>query len=88
MEKIANKLRDSVEKAARKRHGSNTLTQHEKEDIEKRTALEYAKENNLWIDSLYSLGKPTKISGYENTLALDDINGTIYKSNNLFNWGF
>lgn len=88
MEKIADKLRESVEAAKRERKGQAILTQHEQEDIEKHTALLYAKENNLWIDNLYSLGKPTKVSGYENTLALDEVNDIVYKSNNLFNSGF
>lgn len=37
---------------------------------------------------MYSLGKPTHAGGYENTLALDEITGFLYKSNNLFNAKF
>jgi len=47
MEKIAHKLRKSVEAAERKRKGQIPLTHHEKEDIEKFAALNYAKENGL-----------------------------------------
>ncbi len=88
MEKIAHKLRESIEAAERKRKGQTPLTRHEKEDIEKFAALNYAKENGIWIENLYSLGRPTKVSGYENTLALDEKNDIIYKSNNLFNSKF
>lgn len=88
MEKIASQFRKCLEEAQRKRQGQKILTRHEQEDLEKQTAFDYAKENGLWIDNLYSLGKPTEVSGYENTLALDEDNGVIYKSNNLFNSGF
>jgi hypothetical protein len=40
------------------------------------------------IDDLYTLGKPTHAGGYENTLALDEETGFLYKSNNLFNAQF
>jgi hypothetical protein len=60
-------------------------TKHEREDIEKKTAFDFAKENNTWIDNLYSLGMPTGVGGNENTLALDKTTGILYKSNNLFN---
>lgn len=61
------------------------LTQHEREDIERQLAFDYAKENTMWVDNLFSLGEPTQISGNENTLALDKKNGIVYKANNLSN---
>ena len=88
MEKITSQFGECLEEAQRKRQGQKSLTRHEQEDFEKQTAFDYAKANDLWIDNLCSLGKPTEVSGYENTLALDEENGIIYKSNNLFNSGF
>ncbi|MDR0873746.1 MAG: hypothetical protein LBN27_09840 [Prevotellaceae bacterium] len=58
------------------------------EEEEKRYYLQYAKENNLWIKSLYSLGVPFVGGGNENTLAYDEKNKIIYKSNNLINHQF
>jgi len=58
------------------------------EEEEKRYFLRYAKENNLWINSLYSLGAPFAGGGNENTLAYDEKNKIIYKSNNLINYQF
>jgi hypothetical protein len=56
----------------------------QKQDIEKLTAFEIAKENNLWIDDIYSLGEPFD-SGNENTVLLNESEGVVYKSNNLMN---
>jgi hypothetical protein len=61
------------------------LSSREQEDLEKRAALDYAKEKGLWTDDLYSLGTPFAGGGNENTLAYDAENRIIYKSNNLFN---
>lgn len=47
---------------------SEKLSQHEKEDIEKRIVFEYAKEKGLWIENFYTLGYPMKGGGNENTL--------------------
>ncbi len=58
------------------------------EEEEKRYFLTYAKENNIWIDNLYSLGAPFAGGGNENTLAYDEENKVIYKSNNLLNYRF
>ena len=88
MEKIASQFRECLEEAERKRKGQKTLTHHEREDLEKQTAFDYAKANGLWVDNLYSLGKSTEVGGYENTLALDEQDNIIYKANNLFNSGF
>ena len=88
MEKIASQFRECLEEAQRKRQGQESIARHEREDLEKQTVFDYAKENGLWIDNFYSFGKPTEVSGHENTLALDEENSIIYKSNNLFNSGF
>lgn len=52
---------------------------------EKLAAFEYAKKHNIWIDDLYSLGSPFSGGGNENTLAYNEKDGFIYKSNNLSN---
>ncbi|MDR0863361.1 MAG: hypothetical protein LBO74_00320 [Candidatus Symbiothrix sp.] len=89
---IADKLRNGVEEARRKlaessQNGSRILSQYEQEDLEKQITFDYAKENGLWVDDLYSLGRPLK-GGIENTLALDNMTGILYKSNNLLNSKF
>lgn len=61
------------------------MKQHEIEDLEKHTTLEYAKENNLWINDFQSLGDKSLIGGNEHTLVLKFQNKTVYKSNNLIN---
>lgn len=61
------------------------LDRFEIEDLEKTTAFKFAKENNLWVDDLHSLGNTSLRGGNENTLVLDKKNGVVYKSNNLFN---
>jgi hypothetical protein len=63
MEEIANRLREAIEANERKRHGQK-ISQHEREDVEKKYILNYAKENNLWISNIYSLGSPTGLQGY------------------------
>lgn len=82
MEEIANEIRRGIAAIAEK---FQELSDHEKYDFEKRIVSELAKEKNLWISDLYSLGKPTQAGGYENTLAIDESNNLVYKSNNLFN---
>jgi hypothetical protein len=79
IEEVSNELRSGT--------GANDseLSRTEREDTEKRIAFDYAREKGLWIDDLYSLGKPMQGGGNENTLAYNAENGTIYKSNNLFN---
>lgn len=61
------------------------LSNYQKQDLEKRIAFVYAKEKGLWINDLYSLGNPSNAGGYENTLAINEKNNVVYKSNNLFN---
>ncbi|MDL2223101.1 hypothetical protein LJB98_03280, partial [Bacteroidales bacterium OttesenSCG-928-M11] len=75
--------------ASRLREGtggnSSQLSQHEREDLEKRITRDYAKENDVWVDDFYSLGSPMRGGGNENTLAVNPNNGYIYKANNLMN---
>lgn len=61
------------------------LSLHERQDIENRFALDYAKENELWIDDFYSLGNRILVGGNENTLVADEKNVVVYKANNLMN---
>lgn len=79
---VADRLEESTGRYSEK------LSQHEKEDIEKRIVFEYAKEKGLWIENFYTLGYPMKGGGNENTLALNPETGILYKSNNLFNSKF
>jgi|GEM_PF-309907 len=83
IEEVSVFIRRCIETTREEQQG--LLSRHEQEDVEKRAAFDYAKENGLWIDDLYSLGIPLLGGGNENTLAYDAKNNTIYKSNNLFN---
>lgn len=86
---VADRLKQGVETVAKEFERQQIVfSHHEQEDVEKQIVFDFAKANNLWIDDLYSLGKPTHAGGYENTLALDEITGYLYKSNNLFNAKF
>lgn len=67
MEEIANRLREVIEADERKRNGQK-ISQDEREDLEKFFILKYAKENDLWIDDIYSLGNSTGLRGNENTI--------------------
>lgn len=78
-----NRLGERIRKAEKEL--KRQLTNFEKEDLERTTALEYAKENNIWIEDFYSLGSRKLVGGQENTLVLDEKEGVVYKSNNLFN---
>lgn len=84
---LLNRLEGDIAANESKLNGKE-LSQHEREDLEKISTLKFAKDNNLWIEDLYSLGENTGLGGNENTLALDSPNNTIYKSNNLFNAKF
>ncbi len=53
-------------------------------DQENIASLRYAKENNVWFDSLSDLASPLGGGGAENTLAYNEKDGYVYKSNNLF----
>lgn len=92
--KITDRLQRGVEKAnrefrSRQKDGATNekISLHDQIDIEKRIALDFAKENDLWVEDLYSLGQSLK-GGIENTLALNPDTGALYKSNNLFNSRF
>ena len=61
------------------------MIQHKLEDLEKFTTLEFAKNNNLWIDDFYSLGDKSLVGGHEHTLVLSFEKKFVYKSNNLIN---
>lgn len=61
------------------------MTQYERQDIEKILAFELAKENELWIENLYSLGNTYLVGGHENTLVLNEDTCEVFKSNNLAN---
>ena len=87
MEEIADRLRKIIEADERKRNGQK-ISQYEREDLEKKFILKYAKENNLWINDFYSLGNSTGLRGNENTILVDIENNVVYKSNNLFNARF
>lgn len=82
MEEVSDRIKRGFETIGEK---LQELSDHEKQELEKRIVLAYAKEKGLWIDDLYSLGSPTNAGGYENTLAIDAENNAVYKSNNLFN---
>lgn len=64
-------------------NSSSTGTQQQRLDSENKAALQYAKDNDLWYDDFYSLGKSIPGAGVENTLAIDDLGEYILKSNNL-----
>ena len=70
MEEIADRLRKIIEADERKRNGQK-ISQYEREDLEKKFILKYAKENNLWINDFYSLGNSTGLRGNENTILVD-----------------
>jgi hypothetical protein len=76
---IADRLQRGIETTGKKLEG------YDRQDAENRIAFDYARERGLWIDDLYFLGKPFPGGGNENTLALNEETGTLYKSNNLFN---
>jgi len=82
MEEVSNRIKRGFETIGEK---LQELSDHEKQDLEKKIVLTYAKEKGLWIEDLYTLGSPTNAGGYENTLAIDVKNNVVYKSNNLFN---
>jgi hypothetical protein len=87
-EQISNSIRERAAKAEREfaqnRNGNAKATYGEKVDAEKQAAYNYAKENNLWIADIYSLGSPFA-SGNENTVVLNVNDRSVYKSNNLMN---
>ena len=86
-QQIADKFRARATQAKREFAASNAGTQlslYQKQDIEKQTAFDIAKGLNLWIENFYSLGNSFN-SGHENTVALNESEVVVYKSNNLMN---
>ena len=84
---ITDRFRERTQQAERefaKNNASKKIGFSQKQDIEKQAAFAIAKENNLWIDDIYSLGKFFE-SGHENTIVLDETSAVVYKSNNLQN---
>ena len=79
MAEIASRLENGLTKAEK----AGTVSQR---DGESRIALEYALENGLWIENIYSLGDPFS-TGHESTNAVNAESGIVYKSNNLINTG-
>lgn len=81
LQQFSNYLRDRY--AATKAQGTTGIATARREE-ESRIALEYAKENGLWIADIYNLGQPFS-SGNESTNVVDVENKVVYKSNNLMN---
>ena len=79
-------IRRSIEAAEKEQQ--RPLTGNEKREVENKAALDYAQQNNIWVEDLYSLGNPLTGGGNEHTLAYDVETGTVYKANNLFNAGY
>ena len=85
--KITDMFRERTQQAERefkKNNANSKIVFSQKQNIERQVAFDMAKEYNLWIDDIYSLGKFFE-SGHENTIILDEINGFVYKGNNLQN---
>lgn len=61
------------------------LNQHEREDLERQSAFEYARENEIWTDNFLDLGDQTLQGGNENSLVVNRKDLQVYKSNNLLN---
>ncbi len=81
-ERAALYIRGRVETAREEQQG---LSNEQERVIQKKAALEFAKQNDIWIKELYSLGSPSG-GGSENTLAYNTEDGFVYKSNNLSNY--
>jgi len=83
MQEYADRLGERISEAERERQKS--LSKFEKEDIQRRVALDFAKEKNIWIDDFYSLGNHVLAGGNENSLIVDESTLTVFKANNLIN---
>lgn len=77
LEEVSRRLKEGIGQS----EGTGKADQ---KDAEARIALQYAKENNLWIPDIYSLGE-SFASGNESTVVVDASGGVVYKSNNLMN---
>lgn len=82
-QEIGNRLAERI--GENEKELERQLSKHEKDDLERQVAYDYAKEKNVWIEDLYSLGEPSGIGGNENTIAIDKKRQIIFKSNNLVN---
>jgi hypothetical protein len=85
--KITDKFRERTRQAERQFKENNAISKidfSQKQNIERQIAFDIAKEYNLWVNDIYSLGKFFE-SGHENTIILDEANGFVYKGNNLQN---
>ncbi len=81
-EEAALYIRRRIETARKEQPG---LSSEQERIIQKKAALDFSKQNDLWIKDLYSLGNPSSGGGNENTLAYNSDDGFMYKSNNLSN---
>lgn len=83
--RIANDIRRAVQSGPgnEKESGASTYNVAEINELEKRIAEKYAKENNCWIpiSDIFSLGIPGPSGSESDTYISKD--GYIYKSNNL-----
>ncbi len=79
-------IRGSIEATEKEQQGQ--LTGNEKREVENKAALDFANQNAMWVEDLYSLGEPFTGGGNEHTLAYDKNTGTVFKANNLFNAGY
>lgn len=82
-EEVASRLRKRISEAQHNAESQSGETEYE---VISRLVYDFAIENGLWIDDLYSLGNPF-VSGNENTNVINPNEGMIYKSNNLYNSG-
>lgn len=82
IKEITTRFKEGLERLGKELKG------HELEDFQKTQARDYAKEHKIWVDDFYTLGRHTKASGVENTLAIDANDKFVYKRNNLNNSKF
>lgn len=82
-DEVSRYIRVFIEAAGAEQQGQ--LSEGERWGLERKAALQYARENDCWFDDLYSLGEPFAGGGNENTLSLNLKEGIFYKSNNLSN---
>ena len=81
----ADRLKNDDRANAEKLEG---LSIQDRNDLENRIIFDFAKENNLWIEDVSSLGEQTGLGGQENTIFTNSEEKSVYKSNNLSNTQF